>query len=106
MLWLPSLSLTTDPIRSLVRKHTHWKWTAEHDSCLSLIKKKVNNLLVLSPFIPDRPSFIFTDASKIGIVFCLMQTNKNTWHFIRCGSSTLTTTQKGYSTYNLELLAI
>ena len=46
------------------------------------------------------------DACKEGVGYCIMQTINNKWHFIRCGSSTLATTQKGYNTYNLELLAI
>ena len=35
-----------------------------------------------------------------------MQSEKNSWLFIRCGSSTLTPAQKCYSTYDLELLGI
>ena len=106
MLWFPNLSITTDPIRDLIKKNIHFQWTKEHSACLSLIKKKLSNLLVLSPFIPERPSYIFSDASKSGIGFCLMQSEKNSWFFIRCGSSTLTPAQKCYSTYDLKLLGI
>ena len=95
MLWFPNLSITSDPIRALIRKNTHFHWSHEHNVCLSTIKKKLSNLLVLSPFIPDRPSYIFSDASKRGVGFCLMQSDKNSWYFIRCGSSTLTPTQRG-----------
>ena len=35
-----------------------------------------------------------------------MQSENNSWYFIRCGSSTLTPAQKCYSTYDLELLGI
>ena len=106
MLWFPSLSITTDPIRDLLRKNIHFLWTKEHSACLCLIKEKLGNLLVLSPFVTDRPSYIFSDASKSGIGFCLMQSENNSWYFIRCGSSTLTPAQKCYSTYDLELLGI
>ena len=77
MLWIPNLYLTTDPIRSLIKRFTHWLCTLEHDQCLDIIKKKVNNLLVLSPFIPDRTNFIFMDASKTGVSYCLMHTCKD-----------------------------
>ena len=38
--------------------------------------------------------------------FCLMQSKKNSWFFIRCGSSTLTPTQQCYSRYDFKLLGI
>ena len=47
MLWFPNLSITTDPIRELIKKNIHFQWTKEHTACLSLIKKKLSNLLVL-----------------------------------------------------------
>ena len=106
MLWFPNLSISTDPIRDLLRKNAHFSWTKDHTACLSLIKKKLGKLLILSPFVPTRPSFIFTDASRSGIGLCLLQSEANSLFFIRCGSSTLTPAQKCYSTYNLELLAI
>ena len=56
MLRFPNLSISTDPIRVLIRKNTHFQWSHEHTVCLSTIKKKLSNLLVLSPFIPERPS--------------------------------------------------
>ena len=105
-LWFPKLSITTEPIRALIRKNIHFQWTQEHSLCLETIKNTLKRLFTLSPFVPDRPSYIFTDASKHGIGFCLMQSEKDYWYFIRCGSSTLTPAQQCYSTYDLELLAI
>ena len=98
MLWIPNLSVATEPIRDLIKKNAHYLWTPEHNSCLEEIKKKVNHHLVLSPFIPTRTSYIFTDASRQGIGYCSMQVCKNKWHFIRCASSTSTPSQKLYST--------
>ena len=73
MLWFPNLSITTDPIRDLLRKNVHFLWTREHSDCLSLIKEKLGNLLVLSPFVPTRPSYIFTDASLSGILLTVTE---------------------------------
>ena len=106
MLWFPNLSITTDPIRDLLRKNAYFLWTREDSACLSLIKEKLGNILVMSPFEPTRPSYIFTDASRSGIGFCLLQSVANSRFFIRCGSSNLTPSQKCYSTYDLELLRI
>ena len=101
MLWFP---ISTDPIREFIKKNTHFQWSNDHSVCLSLIKKKLSNLLVLSPFIADRPLCFFSDVSKSGVGFCLMQFDTNSWYFICCCASTLSPTQQGYSTYNLKLL--
>ena len=106
MLWFPNLCITTDPLRDLLRKNVHFSWTKDHSACLSLIKEKLSNLLVLSPFVPTGPSYIFTDASRLSIGFCLLQLEANSWFFNRCRSSTLTPAQKCYSTYDLGLLGI
>ena len=39
MLWFPNLSITTDPIRVLISKNTHFHWSHEHNVCLSTIEK-------------------------------------------------------------------
>ena len=105
-LWFPKLSITTEPNRALIRKDVQFQWTPEHLKCLETIKQTLKRLLTLSPFVPKCPSYIFTDASKQGLGFVLMQTEKDKWHFIRCSSSTLTPAQQCYSSYDLELLAI
>ena len=105
-LWFPKLSLATEPIRALIKKDVKYQWTPDHSQCLENIKLTLKQLLTLSPFDPKRLSFIFTDASKQGIGFVLMQSERNKWHFVRCSSSTLTPAQQCYSTYDLELLAI
>ena len=97
-LWFPKLSITT--------KYVKYQWTPDHWKCLDNIKHTLKKLLTLSPFDPKHLSYIFTDASKQGIGFVLMQAEKNKWHFIRCSSRTLTPAQQCYSTYDLELLAI
>ena len=93
-LWFPKLSLATEPIRALIRKDVKYLWTPDHSKCLENIKDTMKQLLTLSPFDPKRSSFIFTDASKQGIGFVLMQSEKDEWYFIRCSSSTLTPAQQ------------
>ena len=76
-LWFPKLSITTESIRALIRKNIQFRWTREHSLCLETIRNTLKRLLTLSPFVPDHPAYIFTDASKHGIGFCLMQAEKN-----------------------------
>ena len=71
-LWFPKLSITTEPIRALIKKDVKYQWTPDHSQCLDNIKLTLKKLLTLSPFDPKRLSFTFTDASKQGIGFFLM----------------------------------
>ena len=37
MLWIPNLSVATDPIRDLIKKNVHYLWTPEQERYPSLI---------------------------------------------------------------------
>ena len=63
----------------------------------------------LSPFVPDLESFVFTDASTVGLGYILVQKSnvkgEVLWLIISCGSCSLTAAQSRYSIYDLELSA-
>ena len=80
----------------MIKKDVKYQWTPDHSQCLENIKLTLKQLLTLTPFDTKRLSFIFTDASKQGIGFFLMQSEKNKWHFVRCSSSILTPAQQRY----------
>ena len=73
MKWIPGLSNHTARMRELNQGRAHFKWLAEHQQELDIIKKLAAKLIPVHPFRADRKSFLFTDASVDGLGMVLMQ---------------------------------
>ena len=88
--WIPSLSIQTDPLRSLAKKNVHFTWTEDLSLCMDNIRSAVKDRLCLSPFDPCSRSLVFMDASYKGLGYILAQIDdKGQYHIISCGSTTL-----------------
>ena len=72
-LWLPNISLDTEPFRSLLKKYAHFSWNQDMESALQSNKLKVEGCLTLSPFNPNCLFWIFCDASRVGVGYVFMQ---------------------------------
>ena len=97
--WMPHQSMATEPLRQLLKKNAVFRWSDDLERCLTKIKQELQRGLCLISFSPKKKSYIFTDASHLGMGYVLVQTSDYVeWCFIQCGSTTLTDAQKHYST--------
>lgn len=107
--FLPDLAQSTPRMRELTGSKAVFRWLHEHQVELDNVKKILTSDMLVKPFDPDLETFLLTDASRLfGIGFALMQReHQGRGHrLIRCGSCSLSDTEKRYSTVELECLAI
>ena len=88
--WTPNMAFIDAPIRELTKKHTHFKVDNQLEACLEEVRAQVVKLLPLEPFDASYDSYIFTDASTIGVGFILIQISpSDTVSIIAAGSTGL-----------------
>lgn len=90
------------PLTNLLRKHTLYVWTSEHEEAFQALKSALQSAPVLS--LPDfsQPFCVETDASGKGVGAVLLQHE----HPIAFVSKALSPRNLGLSTYEKEYLAI
>ncbi|GBN48949.1 Retrovirus-related Pol polyprotein from transposon 17.6 [Araneus ventricosus] len=81
-------------------------WTKEAREKFEQCKKDLANATLLSFPNPDSPLAFFTDASDYAVGSVLQQFEEDCWKPLAFFSKKLTNAQKGYSTYDRELLGI
>jgi len=94
--------IISKPLSNLLKKHTLFIWTPDHESAFQALKAALCQSPVLA--LPNfaRPFTIETDASDAGVGAVLMQDG----HPLAYLSKALGTKSKGLSTYEKEFLAI
>jgi len=105
--YLPQASIELEPLHNLLRKNVKFKWTDECQKSFDKIKNHLSSEPVLAIFDPDRPIYIFTDASKKGVAAILKQPQRDNtirpvWYF----SKKLSKSYENKRAIFLELLAI
>ena len=106
--FIPDLVHATSKMRELLKKDTVFMWQDEHEKELNVLKFILTSPMVVQPFVPGRQTFLLTDASRTrGLGYALMQKDEEgKKYLVNCGSTTLTSAQKNYSTIELEALGI
>ena len=106
--WNGSIAKETVHMRKLLMKGVKFDWDpAVHGMELEVIKRQMKELLPLSPFDPDLPSHVFTDASLLGFGYCLLQLRKDQgWNIICSGTTGIKEHQTKYKPYDLELTGL
>lgn len=74
--FLPSLSTTLEPLRTLTRKDALWAWTKKCEKAFTDVKKQLTRTPVLVYFNPDLELTLQTESSKDGLVAVLLQNGK------------------------------
>ena len=101
------LAKHTGVLQSLLRKDTAYLWLEEHQTAFEQLKSDLLSALALNHFDPSWNTRLITDASRLhGLGFVLMQHSGEKTKVIQCGSRSLSTAEKNYSTLELELTAI
>ena len=57
--WIPGLSLKDKPIRQLMKKTSHFRWTQEQQDCFEEINKIMGEKIQLNPFNKDLENYIY-----------------------------------------------
>ena len=66
-------STLTDPLRDLTKKHTKWKWTAEHQDAFDKLKDALTSSEVLAFYNPNAETKLIVDTSGVGLGAILCQ---------------------------------
>jgi hypothetical protein len=95
------------PLNELTRKDTKWSWETRHQNAFDKLKTRVTTEPVLAHPILTDPFELEVDASgfAMGAVLSQKKTDSKK-HPITYYSKTLSTAERNYDVYNLELLAI
>ena len=100
--FIPNESSLTAPLRSLLKKDSHWHWSHEHSKAVQQIKEAIARPTMLHFFDVTKPVLIQTDASQSGLGSCILQEGCP----IAFASRALTSAEENYSQIEKELLAI
>ena len=103
----PGLAKHTGVLQALLRKDTAYLWLQDHQAAFNQLKSDLLDTLALNHFDPSWNTRLITDASRLhGLGFVLMQHSDEKTKVIQCGSRSLSSAEKNYSTLELELTAI
>ena len=105
--FVPDLAMKTDAIRSLLKKNVDFLWSFAQAAEFRTLKKFLTSDLLIKQFDPSLKSTVYTDASRTGLGFLLVQTSPNgRKRLIQCGSRSLQPAEKRYAVIELELLGL
>lgn len=105
--YIPNCSSIAEPLIKLTRKGERFSWKEEQIEAFTKLKVSLTRNLKL--IYPDfrKPFILFTDASNVGTGCCLAQMGSDNKILpIRFSSKALNQSERNYSTFDRELLAI
>ena len=91
--FIPNLSQTAAPLRSLLEKDAEWQWHQEHLQSFSTLKHLASSAPVLAFFNPRQPVKLSVDASSKGLGAILLQND----HPVAYASRAFTDSQQRYA---------
>ncbi len=104
--FIPNFSNKTAPLRRLLRQNAKFKWTAECEASFLKLKTEICSERVLTPFNPELPIILTTDAGPSGIAAVLSHQIENEERPVAFASRSLTSSEQNYSQLDKEALAI
>jgi len=109
--FIPNYAARAEPIQKLTRKAVPWEWGPEQDKAMADLKDAVENAPVLKPLdvTSGAPVRLSVDTSYMAVGWYISQQDpkdKNKWHYIRFGSTSLNDTEANYSQPKRELYGI
>ncbi len=105
--FIPDLTHVCRPIHELTKKDTAFLWSPAQDHAFQNAKEILTGDLLVHPFDSTLDTELYTDASRLGLGYLLLQKAKDgSNRLIRCGSRALTDAETRYAVTELECLAI
>ena len=74
---IPNMSITTAPLRDLLKTDEHFQWDLLHEAALTKIKEVLFSAPALNYFDPSKISTIQADASQHGVGACLLHNKES-----------------------------
>ena len=74
---IPDCASLTDPLFTLLKERSSFKWKIHHDAAFRTLKEKIASTQPLQLFIPGRTTYVMTDASVKDAGAVLSQANAN-----------------------------
>ena len=100
--FLPNTSAITAPLRELVKKNAHWKWSIEHTESFNRIKEMLVSKQCLVFYDVNKEVTLQVDACNTGLGAALLQDGKP----VAYASRSMTAAQRNYAIIEKELLAV
>ena len=94
------------PLRPLLSTRNDFLWTPNHSEAFQRAKELLVTAPTLAYFDTNKETRLYTDASRLGLGFVLMQKQNDEWKTVQAGSRFLTDTESRYAVIELECLAI
>ncbi|KAJ2921640.1 hypothetical protein H1R20_g15454, partial [Candolleomyces eurysporus] len=109
--FIPNYAAQAEPIQKLTRKTVSWEWGPEQDKAMADLKDAVENapVLKLLDVHSGAPVHLSVDTSYMAVGWYISQQDpqdKNKWHYIRFGSTSLNDMEANYSQPKRELYRI
>ena len=105
--YIHRFSFIAEPLHRLKKKGVDFVWGTDQQMAFDTLKKKLTEPPVVAIFDDNKPTFLHTDASEIGIGSILMQKNdQNQKEVIAYYSRRLTEAESKYDNCERECLAV
>ena len=100
--FLPNISAITAPLREVVKKNAHWKWSIEHTESVNRIKEMLVSKQWLVFYDVNKEVTFEVDACNTGLGAALLQDGKP----VAYASRSMTAAQRNYAISEKERLAV
>lgn len=104
--FIPNASTLLHPLNSLLRKNMKFKWSTECENAFKKIKQEIASDRVLTPYNPDLPLTLSTDASPYELGAIISHIINGEERPIAFASKSLTKAESQYSQLDREATAI
>ena len=104
--FVPDFSTMTGPLRELLKKNAHFKWSKPQEKAFNDLKNTLTENLSLIFFDLKKSCTVISDASDHGLGAVLLQEENSILKPIAFASRSLTDQEKKYATTERECLAL
>jgi hypothetical protein len=105
--FIPDMATITEPLRRLTNKNTPFIWTEEQEEAMQKLQNALSSDTVMSYYDTNRDTYIWVDASPVGVGAILVQLDEDGNRKNVCYvSRSLKPTETRYSQIEREALAI
>lgn len=104
--FIPNFTNVIAPLNELLTKNAKFSWGERQQKAFEEIKSKMKSAPILACPNYERPFFLQTDASNVGLGAVLFQREGDKEHVIAYRSRALSSNEKNYTTTEKECLAV
>ena len=103
--FVPDFATVVEPLRQLLRGCQAFQWSDDANRAFEEVKQRIVQSGPLTPFDPNLPTLVTTDASGVGLGATLSQLHGTQERIVAFASRSLTTAERNYAATEREGLA-